>query len=131
MAEPNENSVITKTRRIKTCKASSGAIDTLPPVAYMAFGDGGTDEGGEPIPPTEDQTALKHEISRYPVGDVTYPVETTARYSVTVPKTDMVGQSIDEVALIDSEGDAVAIKTMYAKKKDAGAAFTFTLDDEF
>ena len=100
MAETNENSVITKTRRIKTCKASSGALDSLPPVAYMAFGDGGCDDEGEPIQPTEDQTAL-------------------------------VGQTINEAALVDSDGDAVAIKTMYPKRKDAGAAFTFTLDDEF
>lgn len=131
MAETNENSVITKARRIKTCKASSGALDSLPPVAYMAFGDGGCDDEGEPIQPTEDQTALKHEIARYPVGDATYPVETTARYSVTVPKTELVGQTINEAALVDSDGDAVAIKTMYPKRKDAGAAFTFTLDDEF
>ena len=118
MAGNTENSIITKIRRVKTCKASRGAIETLPPVTHIVFGDQGVDEGGEPIPPTEEQNALKHQIAKY-------------RYSVTIPETELTGESISEAALMDSEGDLVAIKTMYAKKKDAGAAFTFVFDDEF
>ena len=54
-----------------------------------------------------------------------------AYVSVEDYQTVAVGESISEAALMDSEGDLVAIKTMYAKRKDAGAAFTFVFDDEF
>jgi len=32
---------------------------------------------------------------------------------------------------VDSDGDVVAIKTMYPKKKDEDVSFTFEFDDEF
>lgn len=131
MAEKTENSIVTLTRRIKTCRASSGAAATLPPITHMAFGDGGVDAQGEPIPPTETQTGLRHEIARYPVESVTYPEQATARYLVTIPKPDLPGASISEAALVDAEGDAAAIKTMYIKRKDDGVAFGFELDDKF
>lgn len=126
-----ENSTITIVRRIKICRASSGAISTLSPITHIAFGDGGVDSNGKPIPPLETQTALNHEIARYPIDGIEYPVETTARYSATVPKEAMVDQFISEAALVDGNGDVVAIKTMYAKQKDKGTAFRFKFDDEF
>lgn len=65
------------------------------------------------------------------VESVTYPDETTARYTVTIPKDSLVGKEINEAALVDSDGDLVAIKNMYSKKKDEGVSFTFEFDDEF
>lgn len=126
-----ENSVITITRRIKTCKASSGAAAALPPITQIAFGSGGVDSEGLPIPPSEQQIALTHEVARYPVESVTYPEETTARYSATIPKEDLTNECINEAALIDSGGDAAAIKTFYTKQKDKGTAFSFVFDDKF
>ena len=81
----NENSVITRTRRIKFCQASSDATKPLPIITHIAFGSGGVNLSGEPIAPSEAQTALNTEIARYPVDSVTYPEETTARYAVTIP----------------------------------------------
>ena len=81
--------------------------------------------------PTETQTALNSELARYEVESVTYPAETTARYAVTIPKDALVGEEINEAALVDSDGDVVAIKTMYPKKKDEDVSFTFEFDDEF
>jgi len=127
----SEYSVITRKRRIKLCQASSDAAKPLPPVTHIALGSGGTDALGEPLTPLETQEALSSEIVRYPVGGVTYPAETTARYSVTVPEGELTGQAISEAALIDSDGDLCAIKNMYVKRKDAGVAFTFEFDDEF
>ena len=41
------NTIITNWRREQLCKITSGAIDTLAPIAQVAFGDGGVDaEGG-------------------------------------------------------------------------------------
>ena len=92
----NDNSVITRTRRIKFCQASSDATKPLPVITHIAFGSGGVNLSGEPIAPSETQTALNTEIARYPVDSVTYPEETTARYAVTIPKDDLAGEIINE-----------------------------------
>lgn len=127
----NETSVITLARRKKLCQATSGGASSIAVISHIAFGDGGLNDDGTPKAPTASQTALTREIARYPVEAVTYPVETTARYTVTIPKDALVGQSISEAALVDADGDLAAIKNMYAKGKDDGVAFTFTFDDEF
>lgn len=126
-----ETSVITKARRIGLCKLTSGAISTLSPITHIAFGTGGVDATGEPLIPTETQTALHSEVARYPIDAVVYPVDTTARYSVTIPKADLAGEKLSEAALVDSAGALCAIKNMYVKQKDEGISFTFTFDDEF
>lgn len=126
-----DNSVITRYRRQKLCQITSGAINVLAPVTQIAFGSGGVDSAGNPIPPVETATALSTEVARYPIDDVTYPVNTTARYTCTIPADDLAGVSISEAALVDSDGQLCAIKTMYVKRKDEGVSFTFTFDDEF
>lgn len=126
-----ENSVITLTRRKKFALASSDASKPLDPITHIAFGSGGVDAGGEPLSPSEEQTALNAELCRYPVDSITYPDETTVRYTATIPKDEHTGDAISEAALVDSKGDLAAIKTMYVKRKDAGVAFTFEFDDEF
>lgn len=130
MAE-GQTSVITKARRIKFAKVTSGAIKEYAPITQIAFGDGGVTELGEPIMPVETQTELKNEFCRYDVGEISYPIETTARYSVTIPKQEQAGHRFNEMALVDSDGTLCAIKTMYTKQKDADVAFTFEFDDEF
>lgn len=128
----NENSVITYIRRHKLCLASSDATKPLAPITHIAFGDGGVDENGEPVAPSELQTALVNEIARLEIDSVTYPDETTARYACTIPKGELLaGASISEAALVDSDGDLSAIQTMYIKRKDSIAAFTLEIDDVF
>lgn len=126
-----ETSVITLARRNALCKITSGALTTFPAITKIAFGDAGVDAAGNPIPPTETQTALNHQVGVYDIDGVTYPNTHTARYSVTIPKADLVGKSISEAALVDSSGALHAIKTMFAKRKDDGVAFAFEFDDEF
>ena len=127
----NENSVVTDYRREKLCKITSGEISTLAPVTHVAFGDGGVDGAGDPIPPDGSAVALTQELARYAIDGVTYPVPATARYTATIPANDLAGAEISEAALVDSDGELCAIKTMFVKRKDAGVTFTFTFDDEF
>lgn len=126
-----ETSVITKLRRENLCKITSGAVSSLAPITHIAFGDDGVDSRGEPVSPTETQTSLKHEVARYPIKSVTYPLSTTARYTVEIPENDLAGAKISEAALIDKNGGLCAIKNMYVKQKDGGVSFAFTFDDEF
>lgn len=130
----NENSVITKARREALCKATSKGSTSNPiyPISHIVFGDGGVDSNGDPIAPSDTQTALTHVIGTYPIDTApTYPTTTTARYTATIPAADLAGASISEAGLVDSNGTLCAIKTMYVKRKDAGVTFTFTFDDEF
>ena len=131
----SDNTIITLKRREQLCLATSGAISTVTPVAAIAFGSGGVDAAGDPIPPEAAANMLNAELARYPINFIEYPLDpaarTTARYSATIPPNDLVGASISEAALVDRNGALCAIKTMFVKQKDANVAFTFTFDDEF
>lgn len=127
----NEYSVITKKRREKLCKATSTG-EAIAKISKIAFGDQGYDESsGTPKTPDDTQTNLNHQLGSFNIDGVTYPTTTTARYSVTIPKDAMTGASVSEAALIDSDGDVVAIKNMYPKRKDSDVIFVFEFDDEF
>ncbi|MCI9509543.1 MAG: hypothetical protein HFF10_07360 [Angelakisella sp.] len=127
----NQNSVVTKARRKSLAQITSGAITALPKIAAIALGDGGVQEDGTVLPPGEDQTELHHEVGRYTVAEPTFPVETTARYQITVPETELAGVSISEIALVDEAGTLCAIRTTSPKTKDGDEEFTFIFDDEF
>ena len=130
-----ENTIITIKRREQLCLITSGAIGALAPVTQIAFGSGGVDSDGNPIPPAIDADRLNAELARYPLDSTTYPLDpnrrTTARYTATIPENDLTGASISEAALVDSDGELCAIKTMFVKRKDGGVTFKFTFDDEF
>ena len=125
------NSVITKARRVNLAKITSGALESIPKITHIAFGDQGVDGNGQPLTPTEDQQALRHEVGRYEIDGVANPAETTNRYTVTVPENDLVGLSISEMALIDADGVFAAVKNFLPKGKDGDVKFTFQFDDEF
>lgn len=127
----DSNSVITWYRRAKLAQITSGGINKLPPITHIAFGDGGLDADGKPIVLDEMQTELVNEFCRYEVDRVTYPVETTVRYTVTIPRAEQVGKKFNEMALVDEERNLCAIKTMFTKQKDDDVIFTFEFDDEF
>ena len=130
-----ENTIITVKRREQLCLITSGAIGALAPVTQIAFGSGGVDANGNPIPPAIDADRLNAELARYPLDSTTYPLDpnrrTTARYTATIPENDLTGASISEAALVDANGELCAIKTMFVKRKDGGVTFQFTFDDEF
>ena len=125
------NSVITRARRVNLANITSGAVENIPKITHIAFGDQGVDEKGQPLQPTEDQQALHHEVGRYEIDGVSNPVETTNRYTVTVPESDLVGLSLSEMALIDAEGVFAAVKNFLPKGKVGDVKFTFEFDDEF
>lgn len=124
-------SIVTKARRKSLAEITSGKITSIAPIAYIAFGNGGVDEFGDPRQPSDEQTALFSEIARYPAGNATYPTATTARYTIEIPEAELAGAEISEVGLFDSNGVLCAIKTMYVKKKDDGIKFAFEFDDKF
>lgn len=126
----NTNVLITAKARENLVKARAGAL-TLPTIVGMAFGDGGVDEHGDPVPPTEGQTGLTHELLRKHVEGYTFPVATTCRYECKLLENELVGEYISEIGLYDTNGDIVGIKTFRSKGKDADVEQVYTLDDMF
>jgi uncharacterized lipoprotein YbaY len=128
-----ENTIITLYRRELMARATSGVFTgAIPRITQIAFGSGGTNAGGEPIPPNISASALNNEVARYSIdAPPTFPNTTTPRYRVTIPQNDLASVRINEAALVDATGALCAIKTMYDKRKDSGVSFTFDFDDEF
>ncbi|EGO86277.2 phage related protein (plasmid) [Clostridium botulinum C str. Stockholm] len=111
-------------------KARAGDI-TLPKITHMVFGDGGANKEGKPIPLLGEETKLKNQILKKTIDVHTYPNNTTCRYSCKLCKEDLADKNINEIGLVDSEGDLVAIKTFGNKYKDADMEMIFQIDDEF
>lgn len=126
-----ENSVITLYRRKNLARITSGELTALPKITHIVLGSGGVEESGEIKTPSENQTALVAELQRYEVGPVEHPVETTSRYTITVPEGELAGAAISEIGLLDADGQLCAVRNCSPKGKDADEEFTFTFDDEF
>jgi len=129
--ESNSYSVVTEFRRKSLCEITSGKITSIAPISHIAFGNGGCNTDGAVKTPDSKQTALNHEIGRFAVDAPSYPSAATARYTVTIPNNELVGEVISEAALVDSDGNICAIRNMLPKGKDEEVTFTFTFDDEF
>lgn len=121
------NSVITLKAREKMVKARAG-IQPLPAIVGMAFGDGGVDSSGTVMAPGE---ALRNEILRKEIDSYTEITSTSYRYTCTLGKEELVGEAINEIALYDTDGDYVGLKTFRTKYKDEDMEMVFELDDQF
>ena len=126
----NEYIVITRKARKKILKARAGDI-TLPKITKMELGSGGCDAEGNAKKPTEDQEELVEEIIRKDVDGHSYIDDFTCRYTCKLTQEECAGKFISEMALIDADGDAVAIMNCMKKGKDGYIEMTFTLDDIF
>lgn len=121
---------ITRYRRKQLALITSGMIETIPKIKYIAFGDGGS-YNGVVKEPSELQENLFNEVKRYEVRDAQLVNDISVRYTIVVPESDMVGVKINEMALVDESGNICAIKTFADKVKDESVKFTFEFDDEY
>lgn len=124
------DAIVTKKARIKMLKARAGD-ETLPKISKMAFGSGGISPEGAVIEPDPDQEALKSQLLQKDIDSHSYITDTQCRYVCTLSADELAGQSISEIALVDAEGDLVAIKNFSAKGKDDDLEMTFNVDDIF
>lgn len=124
------DAVVTIAARKKMARARAGEIQ-LPPIAGMAFGTGGVDDGGKPVQPLVSDEGLKNEVFRKAADSHEFIDDTTCRYLCTLAADECAGEEISELGLYDSEGDIIAIKTFKSKGKDADLEMTFRVDDIF
>jgi phage-related tail fiber protein len=124
------NSITTNEARAHLARAHAGAVP-LCPITKMAFGDGGVDEAGNPIPPDGMAKGLRNELLRKDIESYVFPTETSVTFICTLLASDLNDQHISEVALIDSAGNVVAIKTFKATYKDAERELAFEWTERF
>lgn len=124
------DAIMTVQGREKLVNARSGDA-TLSSITHMAFGNGAIDETGSLIAPLNTDIVLKNELLRKPIATHTYPLPTSCRYRGVIDKDELVGENINEIALVDSDGDLVAIKVFLDKVKDENSELVFELDDTF
>ncbi|WP_018752593.1 phage tail protein [Paenibacillus sanguinis] len=101
----------------------------LTKVGKMAFGSGGVDSEGKPIPLDGTEQALKNELLVKDISSYEFIAPATIRYVCSLAENELAGATINELALVDSEGKFTAIRTMTNKVKDADMEFIFEIDD--
>lgn len=125
------DSIVTNIAKKKIVQARAGLITALPKTIGMAFGDGAA-SGSAIRAPLATDVSLQHELHRQPIDDVTLqPDEISAMYVTTLAKETLAGQTINEVALYDEDGDLLAIKAFSNKGKDGDMEMVFEILDKF
>ena len=117
--------VITTIGKNKMLKARAG-MEPLPPISGMAFGDGGLG-----WVPSGSENQLMHELIRKPIESIQEITDTRFRYLSTLGQSELIDKNINELALYDSDGDLIVIKTFSNKGKDEDVELAFEIDDIF
>ena len=123
-------SIITKTAKIKMALARKGEAG-LPPIAGIAIGDGAADGDGGLLEAMETDTRLKNELIRRTYCKCEKISDSSYRYRIELGEDELVGKTINEAALYDSDGDLLAIRVFSGLKKDEGMEMAFEYDDKF
>ena len=128
----NSTSVTTVKGRQKLCKAHAG-LATLPKIEKMVWGKGGVDSDGTVKTPTGEETDLYDKLLEKNITSVTLvgEDETTAKYTGKLEKTELAGEEISELGLVDTEGDLIVIRTFLPKGKDGDIEMTFDINEIF
>ncbi|GIO84521.1 hypothetical protein J25TS5_14530 [Paenibacillus faecis] len=101
----------------------------LTKVVKMAFGSGGVDSEGKPIPLDGTEQKLKNELLVKDISSYEFIAPATIRYVCSLAEKELSGAKINELALVDSAGKLTAIRTMTNKIKDSDMEFVFEIDD--
>ncbi|AET59504.1 hypothetical protein HPL003_13765 [Paenibacillus terrae HPL-003] len=102
---------------------------SLTKVVKMAFGSGGVDQAGKPLPLEGTEQSLKKELIQKDITSFEFIAPATIRYICSLEEAELAGETINELALVDSAGKLTAVRTMSNKTKDADMEFIFEIDD--
>lgn len=121
--------VITKIARQKMAAARNNT-GTIARVKYIALGTGGTESDGSIRCPLAQDVGLKNEIIRKEFTSTATSSDTSYEYTIRLSESECVGESISEIALIDEDGDTVAIACFLPKGKD-DAPVEYSIEDTY
>lgn len=122
--------IITRIAKKKMAEARNGRIQ-LPPIQKIAIGDGGISDEGNLFIPNEDAAGLNNELLRRDYDTAVQLSETSFRYRIDLKDSELKGKSVSEIALIDSEGDILSMKTFQPKLIEEDMEVSFEIDDIF
>ncbi|MBW2672333.1 MAG: phage tail protein [Deltaproteobacteria bacterium] len=125
-----ENTVTTNIGREKLAKAHIGLI-TLPAITQIAFGNGGVDTSGNPIPPDGTETTVPGQFILKDVSSVEFVPPTTARIHGELAYDEGNGENVSACGLYDSEGDLIALQTFAVIPKTSSLRILVDWDEVF
>lgn len=103
----------------------------LPPIAYMAFGDGGHNADLTPKAPSATATALTHEVLRKDLASITQEDGFSVTGKGVIEAADLAGVRISEAALLDTNGQLVGYKTFAPKLKESDERYEISIKLRF
>ncbi|MEQ6355909.1 phage tail protein [Lysinibacillus sp. M3] len=124
------NSTTLMQARSHFAQAHAGFVP-LRPIVKMAFGSGGVDEKGNPIPPDATVAALNTELYRKDIESYTFTATASVTFVCVLTADEINNTELSEVALVDSNGSLVAIKTFRKKYKDNETEIMFEWTEKF
>jgi len=126
----------TTTNSFRTRLASHMFNDTtLPPVAYMAFGDGGhtLQPDGTSVVKAADanRTTLYNELLRKSLAGLIQEDSLSLTATGRIENTDLIGQTISEAALLDSDFNMLGFRNFAPKVKEADETYDIKIKLKF
>ncbi|EQA70369.1 hypothetical protein [Leptospira noguchii] len=95
----------------------------------IAFGTGGL-ISGIPRPPQDSDTGLQNEVFRK-LAEIQNNPDGTRSFKTTIKQSELIGQSINELALFEEDGNLLFLKTFPSKPKDNLIVYDFVINEEF
>lgn len=102
----------------------------LPQATQIAFGDGGH-TGAAPKPADATRTQLYHELLRKPLATIIQEDLFSLTGKGIIEKTDLVGISISEAALLDSSGNMLGFRNFAPKVKENDETYDIKIKLKF
>jgi phage-related tail fiber protein len=103
----------------------------LPPIAFMAFGDGGHNDDLTPKPPSAAATALAHELLRKPLALITQEDAFSVTGKGIIEEKELVGARLSEAGLLDADGGLIGLKTFAPKSKESDERYEISIKLRF
>lgn len=113
----SDMSTTIKTQIYTQKEAEARITGNISPVKYIAIGKGGEIEGKEKQHLKEDKQ-LFAEVFRKEVDVITKIDDTTYQFDLILADDELVGETINEMALIDADGDVMLFSTFPGKIKE-------------
>jgi phage-related tail fiber protein len=130
MASNENESVVTDIQKAKTVKARAG-LGQLEKIVEMAFGDGAV-TGTSIRTPLSTDKGLQHETHRQSLTSIDLQEDgISVLYRCQLAKETLAGKNINEIGLVDADGDFVCFKSFSNKGKDGDMEMGFSIVDQF
>ena len=91
----------------------------------MAFGNGGTNDKGEPVPLQGNEQALKNELLQKDIDGFAFMEPAKVRYTCTLGESELAGETINELALVDEAGKFIQLIYRFVEQVGMGAVCCF------